>query len=178
MASQNPNFCDLKALEQGLMDPASGWQSLRSWNGFRSQPRGIARQLCVAFRSMIRLRGRWPAKRCIFTNLPIHKQANKCLIFESRLLLELDSERVACISSQELEVCPRNRFVKASASTRTICETQGIYQLGNEDRKVLLKLKLWAAKIAAQVAKRGRGRLKNLPVFEVIHLSCVRLALA
>jgi hypothetical protein len=47
---------------------------------------------------MIRLRDQWPAKRCILTNLPTHKQAKKCLIFESRLLLEVDSERVVCIS--------------------------------------------------------------------------------
>jgi hypothetical protein len=73
-------------------------------------------------------------------------------------------------------------------SKKSLCESSGLnednlrkrkefIQLGR-DRKVLLKLKLWAAKIAAQVAKGGRGRLKNFPVFEVIHSSCVWLGLA
>jgi len=74
-------------------------------------------------------------------------------------------------------------------SKKSLCESFAInednlrkrkefIQLGGEGRKVRLKLKLWAAKIAAQVAKGGRGRLKNFLVFEVIELREARAHLA
>ena len=70
-------------------------------------------------------------------------------------------------------------------SKKSLCESFGInednlrkrkefIQLGNEDGKVLLKLKLGPPKSP----RRWPSRLKNFPVFEVIHLSCVRLGLA